>query len=140
MDLGRWCADNVIIPENSCSKTIDSIQDSADILSVPSPTAISDSNDNKENGLRPLAELQQLAEIEAQQSGGLNVEYQLKSVVSHLGSTIKRGHFVCDAQKEEEGWVCYNDSVCSSIGTFHAMAEKRKKDAYLLFYQLNSSP
>lgn len=140
MKSGRWCAENVFIPENSCNKTINSIQDSADIISLSSPTAISDSNDNKENGLRPLSELQQLAELEAQQSGGLNVEYQLTSVVSHLGSTIKRGHFVCDAQKEEEGWVCYNDSVCSSIGSFQAMAEKRKKDAYLLFYQLNSLP
>jgi ubiquitin C-terminal hydrolase len=140
MKSGRWCADNAFIPETSCKKAIDSIQDTAEIITEPSTQAISDMNDNKENGLRPLSELQRRAELEVQHSGALNVEYQLKSVVNHLGSTIKRGHFVCDVQKEEEGWVCYNDSVCTSIGSFQAMAEKRKKDAYLLFYQLNSSP
>lgn len=91
---------------------------------------------DKENGLRPLSELQNRAAAEYQRSSGARVEYQLQSVVSHHGTSIKRGHFVCDV-RQRDGWFCYNDSVCTNLGSAKNMAEKRKKDAYLLFYQLN---
>jgi len=138
VSLGPWCTDDVNIPESSlstqpeCDPELD--QEDEQQVDLNSKTYQTGS-ETKENGLRPLAELQRLAAAEYQRGSGVRVEYKLQSVVSHHGSTIKRGHFICDV-RQEDGWFCYNDSVSSYIGSVQAMAGKRKKDAYLLFYQL----
>ncbi|KAI9279050.1 hypothetical protein BC943DRAFT_332090 [Umbelopsis sp. AD052] len=139
LNLGPWCTDEVNIPEKSISSQPEGDSDfdhdnKQQGDSVVHPYLASD--ETKENGLRPLAELQRLAAAEYKSGRGVRVEYKLQSVVSHHGGTIKRGHFVCDV-RQEDGWVCYNDSVSSHLGSVQGMAEKRKKDAYLLFYQLN---
>ncbi|KAH8552780.1 hypothetical protein BGW37DRAFT_487147, partial [Umbelopsis sp. PMI_123] len=137
LDLGPWCADDVNIPESSISsqpegeeEVEEENKDKTETILVEDHTG----DDTKENRLRPLSELQCLAAAEYQ-NRGVTVEYKLQSVVSHHGSTIKRGHFVCDV-RQEDGWVCYNDSVSSNIGSVRTMVDKRKKDAYMLFYQL----
>ncbi|KAI8575405.1 hypothetical protein K450DRAFT_262072 [Umbelopsis ramanniana AG] len=139
LNLGPWCTDEVNIPERSIPSEPESDSDldqDNEQQGEPEVHTYLASNETKENGLRPLAELQRLAAAEYQRSRGVRVEYKLQSVVSHHGGTIKRGHFVCDV-RQEDGWVCYNDSVSSHLGSVQGMAEKRKKDAYLLFYQLN---
>ncbi|XP_063058397.1 ubiquitin carboxyl-terminal hydrolase 37-like isoform X2 [Engraulis encrasicolus] len=59
--------------------------------------------------------------------------YHLASVVSHLGSSLKRGHYVCDAVGEEgSGGLCFNDN---SVKCVKDIERKRQSTAYLLFYE-----
>jgi uncharacterized UBP type Zn finger protein len=135
--IGPWCGSKVNIHQSS-SSSLDTLPKSEETEAeiIPTQTTLSEQDVNKENGLRSLSELQKLAATQYRRSGGALVEYQLQSVVSHHGTSIKRGHFVCDV-RQENGWVCYNDSVCTQLGSVDNMVEKRKRDAYLLFYQLN---
>jgi ubiquitin C-terminal hydrolase len=60
--------------------------------------------------------------------------YQLRAVVVHRGETIRGGHYICFARKDEQ-WLRYNDAVvdkCTSREAFEGYEAQR--DAYMLFY------
>ncbi len=60
--------------------------------------------------------------------------YQLRAVVVHRGETIRGGHYICFARKDEQ-WFRYNDAVvdkCTSREAFESYEAQR--DAYMLFY------
>ncbi|XP_063060120.1 ubiquitin carboxyl-terminal hydrolase 37-like [Engraulis encrasicolus] len=75
---------------------------------------------------------------EGQESSGDRVAptvhtYHLVSVVSHLGSSLKRGHYVCDAVGEEgSDGLCFDDN---SVKPVKNIERKRQSTAYLLFYE-----
>ncbi|KAG2185137.1 hypothetical protein INT44_001927 [Umbelopsis vinacea] len=106
LNLGPWCTDEVNIPEKSISSQPEGDSDfdhDNEQQGDPVVHPYLASDETKENGLRPLAELQRLAAAEYKSGRGVRVEYKLQSVVSHHGGTIKRGHFVCDV-RQEDGW------------------------------------
>src|ERR1700709_2803416 len=96
--LGRWCDDKMIIPDNSLvsSETVNGSEEDTD---SPVQLFLTSTGENKENGLRPLSELQRQAESQTS-GGGVQVDYQLHSVVSHHGATIKRGLFICYVRQQ----------------------------------------
>ncbi len=60
--------------------------------------------------------------------------YQLRAVIVHYGPTIRSGHYVCFARKNED-WFKYNDSnvePCTKTEAFEG--ERAKTSAYMLFY------
>uniref|UniRef100_H3BYI1 USP domain-containing protein n=1 Tax=Tetraodon nigroviridis TaxID=99883 RepID=H3BYI1_TETNG len=69
------------------------------------------------------------------------IKYSLKSVVSHFGSGVKSGHYVCDGvyrnASPENGntcWATYNDDLVQETTVSH-VCQQRQTTAYLLFYQ-----
>nr|XP_015299839.2 ubiquitin carboxyl-terminal hydrolase 26 [Macaca fascicularis] len=63
--------------------------------------------------------------------------YRLISVVSHLGKTLKSGHYICDAYDfEKQIWFTYNDMQVLGIQEAQ-MQEDRRCTGYIFFYMHN---
>lgn len=59
--------------------------------------------------------------------------YKLLAVVSHHGTALGGGHYTCDVRSPADGswWHC-DDSQVQKL----SLSEVLKKQAYVLFYQL----
>lgn len=66
--------------------------------------------------------------------------YALRSVVVHIGQTLRGGHYVCyertggGASNSADGWVRYDDARVSDMTDPTQRADVRA-GAYLLFYE-----
>jgi len=66
--------------------------------------------------------------------------YRLAAIVSHRGSTIHAGHYICDVQdRKTQQWKCYDDDVMSEIGGTDKLMNDRLTRGYLFFYTYQSS-
>jgi ribA/ribD-fused uncharacterized protein len=64
---------------------------------------------------------------------GETTEYELYSVVNHIGKTISTGHYTADIKEGDDGkWRNYNDS---RVQEKLALPESGNKDAYVLVYR-----
>ena len=73
-----------------------------------------------------------------------DAEYQLKSIVVHIGKTSEEGHYI-NFTKLNDGWYCFNDHRCNLCNVDNINNFKYKKSAnntiskncyYLLYYRL----
>ena len=67
-------------------------------------------------------------------------EYQLRSVVNHMGSSASCGHYTADAHRfcnstQQRQWTRFNDSYVSSIRPTQAV-EEAKQTAYMVLYEV----
>jgi hypothetical protein len=58
--------------------------------------------------------------------------YSLKSFTTHLGNTPHGGHYIT-YRRQEDGWICCNDSRVSVVSEEQVKAASR--DAYTLFFE-----
>ncbi|RUS31671.1 hypothetical protein BC938DRAFT_477332 [Jimgerdemannia flammicorona] len=60
--------------------------------------------------------------------------YLLQCVVSHKGSSLFKGHYICDVRDGDGIWKCYNDTVMSSVGSWEKLDSLRRCMGYLMFF------
>jgi len=61
--------------------------------------------------------------------------YRLAAIVSHRGSTINAGHYICDVQdRKTQQWKCYDDDVMTEIDSTDKLMNDRLTRGYLFFY------
>ncbi|XP_044232212.1 ubiquitin carboxyl-terminal hydrolase 37-like [Thunnus albacares] len=67
--------------------------------------------------------------------------YSLVSIVSHLGASGDKGHYICDSVHPDERpdtttdrWLTFNDAAVSET-TGVSVCKERQKSAYILFYK-----
>merc|ERR1712129_145394 len=63
-------------------------------------------------------------------------QYELRSVVRHLGSNYQSGHYVADVltRGDDEEWKRHDDQYVSGITTEKATDDEAQKNAYIFFY------
>jgi len=70
-------------------------------------------------------------------SDGNEILYQLTAVVTHLGATVEKGHYVADVycKKAKDGptWFHYNDSEVTKT-QFQNVHRRALKDGYIFVY------
>ncbi|XP_069373743.1 uncharacterized protein [Paralichthys olivaceus] len=90
---------------------------------------------------RPLVLSREL-ELDGQSSCTKQTHYSLVSIISHFGSTVNDGHYICESTHRDlcdvtDCWLTYNDqNVTKTTGT--SVCEMRQEDAYMLFYEKKS--
>ena len=63
----------------------------------------------------------------------MNINYDLVSVVTHLGTTANSGHYIAHAIQQPSGkWLKFDDQNVSTVPLNKVLEEP----AYLLFYQM----
>lgn len=68
----------------------------------------------------------------------VSARYTLKSLVVHIGTTIRSGHYICFSQGSQDGrWRRYNDSRVDFVDESTAL--ENTKNAYILCYEQDSS-
>mmetsp|Transcript_11740 Transcript_11740/g.21361 ORF Transcript_11740/g.21361 Transcript_11740/m.21361 type:complete len:651 (+) Transcript_11740:88-2040(+) len=61
--------------------------------------------------------------------------YDLRSVVSHEGSSPHSGHYVCYAKREGSStWACFNDALVEDLPHMKDPQSQLGRKAYMLFY------
>lgn len=80
--------------------------------------------------------LRDLVADDATVRGGTN--YQIRSIVNHIGSSASCGHYTADASRDygggERGWTRFNDSTVTRISSNEAMS--KSSNAYMVMYEL----
>merc|ERR1711971_457603 len=63
-------------------------------------------------------------------------QYELRSVVRHLGPSYQSGHYVADVltRGDKEEWKRHDDQYVSSMTTENATNAEAQKNAYIFFY------
>jgi ubiquitin carboxyl-terminal hydrolase 5/13 len=41
-------------------------------------------------------------------------KYELIAMISHMGTNLNSGHYICHIKKDNIGWVKFNDSIVES--------------------------
>ena len=60
--------------------------------------------------------------------------YQLRSVVSHLGTNALSGHYVAHVKVSDKVWTHHNDSSVREVSRSRALGTRRQRGGYLFFY------
>ncbi|XP_028311257.1 ubiquitin carboxyl-terminal hydrolase 37-like [Gouania willdenowi] len=73
-----------------------------------------------------------------------SVKYSLVSVVSHVGTSTKYGHYICDGvnskqSQSSKSWLTYSDNNVKET-SIQDVIKDRKSSAYLLFFERQNSP
>ncbi|XP_069369236.1 uncharacterized protein [Paralichthys olivaceus] len=95
-----------------------------------------------ENRLERPVVLSRELELDGQSSCTKQTRYSLVSIISHFGSTVNDGHYICESTHRDlcdvtDCWLTYNDqNVTKTTGT--SVCEMRQEDAYMLFYEKKS--
>lgn len=66
---------------------------------------------------------------------GKQLQFQLQSFVSHLGDSVKSGHYIAFVNKNNT-WYCCNDEDVTMSDSFKKLSHNPEQNAYLLFYEL----
>ncbi|KAJ3179155.1 hypothetical protein HDU87_003113 [Geranomyces variabilis] len=61
-------------------------------------------------------------------------EYRLFAVVYHHGKHAAGGHYTADVQRSSGEWLRFDDTLIAKIEERDVIAEKRDRQAYMLFY------
>ena len=74
--------------------------------------------------------------IDKDYANGMNAEYNLYAVLTYIGESSKKGHFIafCKSHDDSKKWVCYNDSAVSEIIDFISQIHNYGIP-YILFYE-----
>jgi ubiquitin C-terminal hydrolase len=67
------------------------------------------------------------------QTNSANREYELFSVVQHIGSSAIHGHYVCYTLDSQDDWVKFDDKDYKKISEETVLDNTQ---GYLLFYKL----
>ena len=65
-------------------------------------------------------------------------DYRLVCVLKHHGSTLKLGHYTCDAFVEGKRWMTFDDSFVTATNKEDLLGPLSQKQCYVLFYQHHS--
>lgn len=82
---------------------------------------------------------EQSQDLMEEDSENFTVDYQIKSVVNHIGSSASCGHYTADAYRNYNGenkWNRFNDSSVSSITQSEAICDSTCKTAYVVMYEI----
>lgn len=61
--------------------------------------------------------------------------YKLRSIICHVGQKPTHGHYTCYFRDDDLGWIFADDYVVTKVN----WAEVRDQQAYILFYELQTS-
>ncbi|KAJ3159838.1 hypothetical protein HDU88_008716 [Geranomyces variabilis] len=64
----------------------------------------------------------------------LQPEYRLFAVVYHHGKHAAGGHYTADVQRSSGEWLRFDDTLIAKIEERDVVAEKKDRQAYMLFY------
>ncbi|KAJ8257295.1 hypothetical protein GJAV_G00184060 [Gymnothorax javanicus] len=61
-------------------------------------------------------------------------EYRVTSVLSHIGSNMRHGHYICESRQRDERWLLFDDEKVVELDQ-RTVLRRRSNSAYLLFYE-----
>ena len=93
----------------------------------------SQSDKNLENGA-DINEFQSVCDEQLLPNDSKWTQYNLRSIVRHLGSNYQCGHYITDVLDENGDWKRHDDKYVSSITDAVATNNKAQKNAYIFFY------
>ncbi|KAJ8353839.1 hypothetical protein SKAU_G00214060 [Synaphobranchus kaupii] len=61
-------------------------------------------------------------------------EYRITSVLSHIGSNMQYGHYICESSEGNKTWLSFDDERGQQMDQKSAL-RRRSTSAYMLFYE-----
>ncbi|XP_035251459.1 ubiquitin carboxyl-terminal hydrolase 3-like isoform X2 [Anguilla anguilla] len=68
----------------------------------------------------------------------LQNEYRITSVLSHIGSNMRHGHYICESCDCNTHWLSFDNERVQQLDQ-KSVLRQRSNSAYILFYEYRAA-